>query len=159
MELKDTYRALGRSFAEAIIAKNYDLAHSMFAPWLAQQVSAAALKRHIEAELQEVAEVWELAQPMHPRAYEIDWNQALPFEGLQAHDAHRRSEPRLYNTRPTDLVLSPEVTKDNYRIWMVVVFLPLEGEAEFDAYFDMWMAVVEVDGQCKIGYFELADPD
>lgn len=159
MELKDTYRELGQTFAKVIIARDYALAHSMFAPWLQQQVSVADLKGYIEAELQDVAQVWELEEPLHPGAYEIDWNETLPFEGLQAHDTRRRAEPGLYNSRPSDLFLSPQLNQQNFRIWMVVVFLPLEGEAEFDAYFDMWMAVVEVDGQCKIGYFELSDPD
>jgi hypothetical protein len=51
-----------------------------------------------------------------------------------------------------------EVTAENFRQWMSVQFLA-DDSVEIDAWFDMWLAVVEVDGRNAIGYFELEDPD
>jgi hypothetical protein len=40
--------------------------------------------------------------------------------------------------------------------------MPAEGEdaeLDVDAWFDFWMALVEIEGEYKIGYFEFEDPD
>ena len=45
---------------------------------------------------------------------------------------------------------------------MVIQFQPSEAEQDelgIDAWLDWWMMLVDVEGELRIGYFEIEDPD
>jgi hypothetical protein len=71
----------------------------------------------------------------------------------------------LADLEPTDFglpsqALPAKINDNNFRKWMVIEFQPdPEQETGYDACLDLWMAVVDVGGEMKIGYYEPADPD
>lgn len=148
MALKPEYREFAENFAETIIAKDFTSAHQMLAPWLQQSVTPDGLAQMIAAEVQETAEINEIEGNLHPASYDIDSN-SCSLADLR--------EPRSYAASRD---IAPEVTTENFRQWMVRQFQPSEDEElEIDAYVDLWMIVVEIDGEYKVGYFEMEDPD
>lgn len=145
-------RGVLEGFAHAIIAKDYPAAHACLAEWLKRQVSQERLRAAIEKQLSEISEAAELDRIIYPEAFNISGN-ACTLEDV------REDRTQLYGIDPACEV-SPEMTEANFRRWMVIEFLPAEGaEIDVDAWMDFWAAVVEVDGQYRIGYFEIHDPD
>ena len=145
-------RAALERFARAIIAKDYRVAHACFADWLKRQVSATRLQAAIEKQLGEIAEAAELDGIVYPEDFSLSGN-SCTLEDV------RKDRSGLYGIEPACDV-SPEMTEANFRHWMVIQFLPAEGaDIDVDAWMDFWAAVVEVDGQHLIGYFEIHDPD
>lgn len=149
---KDAAGAVIAQFAEAIIARNYPAAHACFADWLKRQVSQARLQKAIEKQLAEICEAAELDEMIYPEDFRVDGN-ACTLADV------REDRAALYGISPVCPV-SPEMTEANFRKWMVLEFLPAEGaEIDVDAWMDFWAAIVEVEGQYRIGYFEIHDPD
>lgn len=145
-------RAALERFARAIIAKDYRAAHACFADWLKRQVSEASLQAAIEKQLGEIAEAAELDQIVYPEDFSLSGN-SCTLEDV------RKDRSGIYGIEPTCDV-SPEMTEANFRHWMVIQFLPAEdADIDVDAWMDFWAAMVEVDGQYLIGYFEIHDPD
>lgn len=145
-------RVVLERFARAIIARDYRAAHACFAEWLKQQVSEERLQTAIEKQLGEIAEAAELEQIIYPEEFTVDGNSCTL-------DDVREDRSLLYGIEPVCAV-SAEMTEANFRRWMVITFLPAEGaKIDVDAWMDFWTAVVEVDGQYRLGYFEIHDPD
>jgi len=139
-------------FARAIIARDYPAAHNCFAEWLKEQVSEERLQAAIEKQLGEIAEVAELDGIIYPEDFSVDSNSCTLADV-------REDRTTLYGIEPVCKV-SPEMTEANFRKWMVITFMPAEGaEIDVDAWMDFWAAAVDVDGQYRIGYFEIHDPD
>ena len=148
--MEEAYKAFGQAFGRAIVAKDFTAAHGMLAPWLQREITPAALQQEIEGECAEFRELYELPEdtPLYPADFTMDGNSST-MEDLKAEPSYRQGRS-----------IPPEVTTENFRKWMVIEFLPdPEEEMEFDAYFDWWMIVVDVDGQQKVGYYEIEDPD
>jgi hypothetical protein len=168
--MDEGYKQFASAFATAVCAKNYQAAHQMLAPWLQQTLSQAKLQEMIEKEIREVCDAAEVAEMAYPDTWEIDGNSST-LESLR--DPHSfistrnsgwlNGEGQGYSSAG-DLVkpIADEVTTENFRKWMCIQFMPNEearGDLDIDAFVDFWMALVEVGGQFKIGYFELEDPD
>ncbi len=143
--MKKEYKTFARQFAASIIARDYLSAHSMFAPWLQREVSPSKLQEMIEAYLRELAEVWERDEMVYPADCRIDSNPC----SLQ----YLRSD-----FTAGDMSVPDEVTDENFRQWLCIEFLP-DADEEFDACFDFWMGLVEIDGQHRVGFFDIADAD
>lgn len=150
--MEEAYKQFAGAFAHSIIRLDYSAAHKMLAPWLQDEITPERLRQFVETELKEVAEGFELAEIIYPKAYNVDGNSCSLAD---------LSEPRSHVTsRRSNEAIPPEVTVENFRKWMVVQFTPTpEDEMEIDAWFDFWMMLVEIEGEYRLGYFEIEDPD
>lgn len=141
MEPEDAFVA---TFGAALIDQDWKRAHGMLAPWLGARISAGGLRDQVAAVVDEMCAEWEIdAEGMHPRAVETSGN-PLDLAGLRA------CTPEL----------PAEITEANLRGWRVATLLPGEDEeVEFDAYADLWMAVVATPDGLAVGFFEFMEPD
>jgi hypothetical protein len=146
--MEERYRAFGEKFSAAIIAQDYANAHRMFAPWLQKKVSAEALRDSVEQQVSAMCEEWGVEEEIHPSECGVDGNAAMKV-------AHLR-EPDWDDSIPD---VPAEVTDQNFRYWMSLQFMPKEGTVEFDAFFDLWLALVENGGALQVGYYKFTDPD
>ena len=148
--LEQPYRQFAHTFATRIIESDFAGAHKLLAPWLMQSVTPDQIRAMIKKEVQEVAEANELEGEMHPTSYEIDSN-SCSLSDLKEIPSYR--EPRQ---------ISDQINEETYRKWMVIQFQPSEAEQDelgIDAWLDWWMMLVDVEGELRIGYFEIEDPD
>jgi hypothetical protein len=143
--VNDRYRAFGKKLSEAIIANDYAAADALLAPWLQGRT---ALREGVEARIRDMLVEWGIEEPIHPTACDLDGNSAITVETLR--------EPDWDDSIPD---VPAELTDANFRYWMCLQFKPTEGEVEFDAFFDLWIALVEHDGAIRGGYFKFTDPD
>ena len=168
--MEEAYKQFANAFATAVCAKDYDVAHAMLARWLQVNISQAKLQEMIEKEIREVCQAAELEEMAYPDSWDIDGNSSTleylrePGSYLSTRNSGWLGENRSGYSSAGDLVkpLADDVTDENFRQWMCIQFMPSEeaqGNIDIDAFVDFWMALVEVDGQFKIGYFELEDPD
>lgn len=148
--LNPDYKQFAQAFATRIIQSDFIGAHQLLAPWLRQTVSAEQIRALIQKQVQEVAEANELEGEFHPSAFEIDSNRCT-LDQLKEQESFR--EPRQ---------IPQGVIAENFRQWMVIEFMPNEQEQDelgIDAWLDWWMIVVEIEGEYRIGFFEIEDPD
>jgi hypothetical protein len=166
--MEETYKQFADSFARAVIARDYDSAHAMLADWLQPTISAARLQEMIEKEVHEVCEANEIVADVYPDAWQVDGNDST-LESI--------SIPKIYTSlrnsgwlgeqkkdRNGKLVspVAGEFTGAQFRQWLIIQFMPndeAQQELGIDAFLDFWMAVAEVNGEYRIGYFEIEDPD
>jgi hypothetical protein len=143
------YENFASRFAKTIVAGDFTTAHQYLAPWLQAEMSSAELKAAIEERLLDMNGYWELEELIYPAEFSVDGNGST-IESLKETMSWR--EPRRF---------SDELTRENFRQWMVIQFMPDENDEriEFDAWFDLWFVVAEVDEELKIGFFEFEDPD
>jgi hypothetical protein len=126
-------------FARRIIQKDYESARELLAPWLRDTVTAAQLESMVHEHCKDLPA---------PAEFEVDSNSC----GLEDLTVDANSPP----TRS----LPPEITPQNYRQWMVIQLKPAaDDDSGYDACFDLWIALVEVDGAPKIGYLEAAQTE
>jgi hypothetical protein len=137
--MEKAFEEVGAQFAERIIRREFEPARDLLAPWLRGAINAEQLE----------AVVREGCGPLPaPGEFELDGNSCM-LEDLEVDEF---SPP----TRP----LPPEITNENFRKWMVIQFKPDPAqETGYDACFDLWMALVDVDGALKIGYMEATGAD
>lgn len=148
--LKRAYKDFAQAFAVNIIELDFVAAHRMLAPWLMNSITPEQLRRLIHKEVQEVAEANEIEGEYHPGSYEIDSN-ICTLQDLKETPSYRDARQ-----------IAEQVNEENYRQWMVIQFQPTQQEQEeldIDAWLDWWMIVVEVEGELRMGYFEIEDPD
>ncbi|HMD30934.1 MAG TPA: hypothetical protein VKG84_03415 [Candidatus Acidoferrales bacterium] len=124
--MEKAFQEVGDQFAEKIIRGEFDAARSLLAPWLESAISAK--------QLETIVREGQGKQPA-PAEFELDSN-SCELEDLEVDE----------NSPPTH-ALPAEITKANFRQWMVI---------QFNDSFDLWMALVEVSGALKIGYLEAA---
>lgn len=154
--LDPAYRKFAQEFAKKINAEDFEAAHLFFAPWLRSEITPDGLREMVESELRETADAAGLEELIYPKNFQIDSNSCTI-------DDLREIKKREYAYgRRARRPISDEITNENFRQWMVIQFTPAEGEdaeLDVDAWFDFWIAIVDVDGEYKIGYFEFEDPD
>ncbi|MGE5180699.1 MAG: hypothetical protein ACM31C_01490 [Acidobacteriota bacterium] len=141
--MEQRYRELGERFSAAIIDKDYAAACALLAPWLREVTPPERLRALIEDRVAEMHEAWDVDDPLHPTECELDGNSAIRVGELRKHD---RDVPA-------------ELTDASFRYWMSMQFKPAEDSVEFDAYFDLWAALVDHAGELRVGYLRLTDPD
>ncbi len=136
--MNEAHKTLAGDFARKIINRDYRGARELLAPWLRDALSEADLKSVIEDASKELP---------FPGAFSLDSN-SCTLDDLEV-------DPYSPPTKP----LPPQITPENFRQWMVIEFKPdPELETGYDACFDLWMALVDLDG-LKIGYLEPAGAD
>ena len=139
-----------QQFAEelgaAVLARDFDAAHAMLAPWLQRETTPAGLRETIEARLREMMEYAGCDELTYPVGFDVDGNSSTVDD--------LRKERSWAPPRP----IPAEVTPENFRKWACIQFLA-DDDVDIDAWFDLWMIMVEVDGRYGVGYFELEDPD
>ena len=136
--MEKAFEDLGSRFARSVIAKDMQSANQCLAPWLRADFFPAKLNAFVEPRY----------EGPEPAQFSLDGN-SCSLEDLEPERGGVPSQP-----------LPPEITKENYRKWMVIEFKPDPNKnTGYDACVDLWMAVVEVEGTMKIGYLEAADPD
>ena len=146
--MSDVYRGLAARFADAIVDQDYEAAHALFAKGLAAAVSAYDLEDRIQGAIDEVSEIIGLESAAHPGAYSVTQAPATLEE--------------LRGPRPFDppREIAADVTPETFRRWMRVRFTPGPGSpVEIDAWFDVWIVVVESASVPAVGYFEIVDAD
>src|SRR5262249_15907039 len=72
--------------------------------------------------------------------------------------ANATTAPELRKGEGGSPRLPSPVSDENFRQWCCLQFLPAE-DSESDACFDWWMAVMEEDGELKVGFFHILDAD
>ncbi len=137
---------VAEEFAESIIARNYEHAHRILAPWLRDIVTSSGLQEVIEERLQDMMQYAGCHELTYPIGYSVDGN-SVDLDDLREPDPGEA--PRQ---------LPPELTVENFRKWACIQFLAGD-DLDIDAWFDLWIALIELNGRCLVGYFELADPD
>ena len=140
------HQQFGEDLAAAIIARDYEAAHAMLAPWLGRDMTAAGFREVVEDRLREMMQYAGCDELTYPVGVLVDGN-SCTVDDLRKLDSWR--PPRQ---------IPAELSSENFRKWMCLQFLADEG-VDIDAWFDFWMAVAEVDGELRVGYFELEDPD
>ena len=147
--MKEEYTDFAARFAQAIVDEDFQMAHACFAPWLQKEISPDDFRAAVEKWLWEINEVWEIEELIFPDEFSVSYNSST-LESLKQPMSWR--EPRR---------ISEEVTDENFRKWMVIHFMPdeLDERVELDGWFDFWFILVEIGGELRIGFFELADVD
>jgi hypothetical protein len=168
--MKAEYKQFADTFAQAVTTRDYDKAHTMLADWLQPTVSAAKLQQMIEKEIREVCEANEIEEDVYPDDWQVDGN-STTLESLREEHSYisvRNSawlgEQRGNFSTDGDIAkpIAEEFTSEQFRKWMCIEFMPnseAQDELGIDAYLDFWMALAEVNGEYRIGYFELEYPD
>ncbi len=136
------------TFAQKIISRDFAGAHHDLAPWLQRQVSPEDLNAEIDAEIRETLAACGETEACRPQTFEIDWNSST-IDSL-------RAERSYAAVRAIDAAITPQIFKH----WLCIQVQPDPDQAwELDAFFDMWLIVVELDAGLAIGYYELLEPD
>jgi hypothetical protein len=125
-------RAFGKSFADHLKEGDVEAAHGMLAEWLRSEIPAEELNGFIGVE--------------NPVEFEVDGNNS-------DYDTLKEPDGQDLPTRPFDT----RITKQNFRQWMCIQLIP--DEESDDPPVDVWMAVVNLDGQLRIGYLEATGAD
>ena len=144
--MEDAHREFAGRFGDAILARDYEAAHALLAPWLRRELTPEGLREVIEARLREMMEYAGCDELTYPVGYDVDGNSSTVDD--------LREERSWAPPRP----IPDEVTAENFRKWACIQFLA-DDDVDIDAWFDLWMIMVESDGRYGVGYFELEDPD
>lgn len=168
--MEEAYKQFANAFARVVVAKDYHTAHAMLADWLQRMITPTMLQEMIETEIRETCEAAGLKELVYPDDWQVDGNSSTleDLKQLRSYTSARNSgwlgEPKANFSIDDDLVkpIADEFSAVHFRQWLCIQFMPnpeAQGDLEIDAFFDFWMAVAEVNGEYKIGYFELEDPD
>ena len=130
-------------FGAAIVGGDYAAAHAALAPWLASAWTPERLEALVAAELADLVEVFELETTPALTGCGVDSN-PLSLDELRDEAGAETSSGEFPD----------EIAESAYRAWMCVEL----SAAEY-AVCDLWVAVVEVDGELRVGYFEALEPD
>jgi hypothetical protein len=131
--------ALCEALAQHVVAKDFDKAHVLLAPWLRSAMKPSEIQKMVHDAGEGLP---------YPTAWTLD-------EGLAELEDLRK--PNEYG--PPSTAVSNEISEKNYRGWLCIQFTP--GATDDDgpnACFDLWLAVVEIGGVHCVGYIEAAEP-
>lgn len=133
------YVALAETLGNDVLVKNFERLGGNLAPW--EEVSD--LVDEFNAEAEDIRQVWSLSADAWPQRFQVHTHPETGYDML---------------AQPSDDTppLPAQVTAANFKQWLSLTFLADEG-AEFDIWFKWWFALVELDGQVKVGYQYLMD--
>ena len=140
--MDEAVEQIKNAFGKAIVAKDFEALDVILAPWLKPD----QVLRTITAEVDEMGEEWGLPAGTWPTEFETG-SGSLTYEQLR--------EPSDY---PPGIDVPEQVTADNYVSWEAVTAVA-HADADFDAFFDAWFAVVRLQDGLHVGSLELVDPD
>jgi hypothetical protein len=140
--MDDAVEQLKQAFGNAIVARDAEALDVILAPWLRPD----QVLRTITAEVDEMGDLWGLPAGTWPTEFEtgvgaIDYAQLRGSGGVTS-----------------GIDVPPEVTAENWVGWHLITPLA-HADAEFDAYFDAWFAVVRLQDGLHVGSLELVEPD
>jgi hypothetical protein len=136
--MDDKTKALAVQVGKHVVDRDFPSLLDCFAPWLAEQLSAADLEDMLGAALADLPA---------PADFSVD-------EGMA--DLEELQTPGDFGppTRP----LPAEITAANFKGWISVQFTPDPKHfEECNVCYDVWMVVVEHEGERLVGYFEAAE--
>lgn len=146
-------RSFVQSLGELIVQRDFAGLHARLAPRLQSQVSVTELQAFIEKEIQVMRELRD-GPEMYPDDYEASYGSV----GLA--DLLEDRGPGF--SRADSLGDFEEITPENFRHWMNLALLTSDEDQEeydVDGFYDLWMVVVEHEGQLRAAYFEIHDLD
>jgi hypothetical protein len=149
--MRDSYPEIERfceRFGAAIVIGDYAAAHAALAPWLAAVWTPERLEGLVAAQLSDLAEVFDLEAPPALGHCGVDSN-SLSLDTLRDEAGAEVSSGEFPD----------EITEANYRAWMCVELGTSDAGGDRLGVCDLWVAVVEVDGELGVGYFEALEPD
>jgi hypothetical protein len=141
-------------FGQAIVKKNFKEARALLAPWLQNQVTAKQLQTVISNNM---------IEDVAPDDCIALGNDST-LEELRSHyrEYHKDDPTRTLTTTtefgtwgPPSVFIANEITDSNFRQWMWIDFTPdPESDTMVDFCLRVYVIVVELDGEMKIGYVE-----
>lgn len=136
------------TFAQKIIHRDFISAYHDLAPWLQADSSPETLEAEIDTEIRATLEACGESEACQPQEFATGWNSStLDF----------LKEPRSY--APNRLI-NDQVTNENFKHWVYIQFQPSQDQSwEVDAFFDMWLMIVELETGLAVGYYEVLEPD
>ena len=131
-------KALANAVGKHVVDREFPDLLDLFAPWLAEQFSAADLEDMLDAAGDGLPA---------PASFEVD-------EGIMELEELRTPSDYGPPSRP----LSDLITEASFRGWISIQFAPDPKHfEECNVCYDVWMAMVEHEGEMMIGYFEAAE--
>ena len=131
-------KALATAVGKHVVDREFPDLLDLFAPWLAEQFSAADLEDMLDAAGDGLPA---------PASFEVD-------EGIMELEELRTPSDYGPPSRP----LSDLITEASFRGWISIQFAPDPKHfEECNVCYDVWMALVEHEGEMLIGYFEAAE--
>ena len=125
-------------FAEAVIERDYAQAFALTTRGLRTRMSLEEFVAALENAEKDV---------VPPGTYGLNSN-SMTFEGLA------KACDELGTPLPRD------VKPESFRLWMCIEFIPDPHDpTELDACYDVWCMVVKEDGEDRIAYFEIHEPE
>lgn len=140
--MSDEVEALKQAFGNAIVRKDIEALDVILAPW----IKPDQVLRTMAEEVEQMGDEWALPAGTWPSEFETGTG-VLDYEELRA--------PSDF---PPGIDIPEAVTAENYVGWHSVTPIAHK-DAEFDAYFDAWFAVVRLQDGLHVGSLELVDPD
>jgi hypothetical protein len=131
-------KALADAVGKHVVDREFAELLDLFAPWLSELFSAADLEDMLDAAGDGLPA---------PASFAAD-------EGVM--ELAELRTPSDYG--PPSRPLSDKITDANFRGWISVQFAPdPKHSEECNVCYDVWMAMVEHEGELCIGYFEAAE--
>jgi hypothetical protein len=125
-------------FARAVIERDFAQAYDLTTRGLRARMDLGRFARALEDAEAEVAP---------PGRYQLGGN-PISFQEL-AESAARAGKP-----------LPDDIDGTSFRRWLCIEFQPdPDDESELDACYDLWCLTVEEEGDERVAYFEVHDPD
>ena len=132
-------KALASAVGKHVVDREFPELLDLFAPWLAEEFSAA--------DLEDIADAACDGLPA-PATFTVDEG-SMELEELRT--------PSDFG--PPSRALSDRITEAAFRGWISIQFAPDPKHFdECNVCYDVWMAIVEHEGELCIGYFEAAEP-
>lgn len=132
-------KALANAVGKHVVDREFPDLLDLFAPWLAEQFSAADLEDMLDAAGDGLPA---------PASFEVD-------EGIMELEELRTPSDYGPPSRP----LSELITEASFRGWISIQFAPDPKHFdECNVCYDVWMVLVEHEGEMLVGYFEAAEP-
>lgn len=133
--MDDRSRALADRLGAEVVAGRFDAVAPLLAPWLQSATTPAALRERCSAALGDLPP---------PVSWTVDENPS---------DLATLRQVGPYG--PPSAAIPSEITEGNFRDWICLQFQPdPDNEEGFNVCYDLWVAVVEVEGAFLIGYLE-----
>lgn len=136
--MEPVMKAYCDEIAQLVIAGDHAALHGRFAPWLQKSLPVPALQEMLESAAAD-------------SAVPVTWTADTGLAGLE----DLRVPDGL---SPPSKGLPKEISAANYQGWYSIQFAPAEDDEYGNVCFDVWLALVKLDGALMIGYLEPAEP-